>query len=189
MNEITDEIIVDMYWSRDEQAIRMSEEKYGKYCASIAERILADVQDVEECVSDVYLKAWNSIPPKKPEVLRTFLGKLTRNAAFDRYRRTSARKRGKGEIPLVVEELEECIAGGSEPEKQLEEKELRSVLNAFLGNLPKAKRVLFLRRYWYADSVTNIAKRYSMTPGAVSTSLHRMREDLKKYLTERGVLL
>lgn len=183
---IDDNTIIQMYFDRDETAISATSEKYGSYCKKIAGNILSSNEDVEECVNDSYLKTWNSIPPSKPDVLRTFIGKITRNTAFDLYRKMSADKRGNGQVAEVLDELAECVSGGNEPEKEYDKKELTEAINAYLGTLSKEKCTIFIRRYWYAERIDAIGKRLGMSEGSVSTALSRLRKDLQKYLTERG---
>lgn len=181
-----DKQIVQLYWDRNEAAIPATAEKYGAYCASIARNILGSEQDTEECVNDLYLSAWNAMPPHRPRMLSTFLGKLTRNLAFNRYKRLTAQKRGGGETALVLEELAECLSGEDHVERELDRRELLAAINGFLRTLPAKKRSIFLCRYWYADPVGEIASRYGMSSGAVSMTLNRLRGQLRGYLSERG---
>ncbi len=183
---IDDNMIIQMYFDRDETAIKATAEKYGAYCKTIAGNILSTHEDVEECVNDTYLKTWDAIPPNRPSVFRTFLGKITRNTAFDFYKKLNADKRGKGQIAEVLDELAECVSGGSEPEKEYDKKELTAYINSFLGTLTKEKCAIFVRRYWYAESISDMAKRFGKSEGALSVSLNRLRKDLHTYLTERG---
>ena len=176
--------IVELYWQRDESAMRECEARYGAYCRSIAMNILHSREDTEECVNDTWLNAWNSIPPERPGRLSLFLGKITRNLAIDRYRRNGAEKRGGGQMQVCLDELEECIG----KEAVLEERiALRNALNSFLRDTSKDKREIFLMRYWYFMPMRKIAKRRGMTEGAVKVALHRMREDLRVYLAKEGM--
>ena len=145
--------IVQLYWDRDESAILATAEKYGAYCLRITSNILINAEDAQECVNDTYLNAWNAIPPHRPSVLSTFLGKIARNIAFNRYKHNAADKRGGGEIADVLDELEECISGIDYVEQEINRKELIKDINAFLETLPQKKCELFLCRYWYAVSV------------------------------------
>lgn len=181
-----DREIVNLYWNRNEDAISETDSKYGGYCKSIAKNILENFEDVEECVNDTYLKAWNSMPPKRPNRLSTYLGKITRNISFDRYRHGKARKRGGGEIALVLDELAECVSGIDSVEQEVSRNQLIEDINGFLNLLPKEKCNIFLCRYWYAMPVTEIAKRFKTTEGNVSVVLNRIRNKLKRYLAERG---
>lgn len=181
--------IVQMYFDRDEGAIPATAAKYGNYCTSIAKNILGNPEDVEECVNDAYLNIWNAIPPHRPKVLSAFLGKIVRNLAFNRYKRNTADKRGGGETAAVLDELADCVSGCEDVEHSYERKELISVINAFLNSLSPEKRNIFLRRYWYTDSISDIAARFHMTYAAVSMTLNRLRTQLHNYLTERGYQL
>ena len=178
--------IIQMYWDRNDQAIRATSEKYGHYCKSIAKNILNNEEDAEECVNDTYLNAWNAMPTHWPEQLATFLGKITRNLSFNKYKHNHAEKRSSGEITLVLDELTNCISDVDNVEQIIDRQELIKSLNSFVKNLPPKKRNIFVRRYWYADSIADIAKDYRMLPGTVSKTLERTRKNLKVYLTERG---
>ena len=178
--------IVNMYWARNSNAIQETETKYGSYCRSIARNILGNNEDVEECVNDTYLNAWNSIPPHRPKMLSTFLGKITRNISFDRYRYNHTEKRGGGEIELILDELAECVSGNESVENEVEKNELIRLIDSFLNTLPSEKCNIFLCRYWYAIPISEIAKRFGMSEGNVSVTLNRIRSKLKNYLKERG---
>lgn len=184
-----DSEIISLYWARDQQAITESDGKYGTYCASIARNILGSPEDAEECVNDTWLRAWNAIPPQRPQILSAFFGRVTRNLAFDRYRSRSAEKRGGAESALVLDELRDCVSGRDEMEQQQDANALMEDLNAFLRTLPTEKRRLFLRRYFYAESISEIAGRFGMKENRVAVSLHRMRKQLRAYLLERGYIL
>lgn len=178
--------IVQLYFDRDEQAIPETADKYGNYCTSIAKNILGNHEDAEECVNDAYLNTWNAIPPHRPKMLATFLGKIVRNLAFNRYKHNTADKRGGGEITSVLDELASCVSGDEDVEQSYEYKELVAALNEFLGTLPVEKRSIFVCRYWYTDSISDIAARFGMTYAAVSMILNRLRTKLHDYLTKRG---
>lgn len=181
-----DEKILQLYFARDEGAIGATAEKYGSYCTAIAGNILGSREDTEECVNDTYMRAWNAIPPHRPQVLRTFLGKITRNLAFHRYRDHTAEKRGGGELPLVLEELEGCVSGGEGPEEAFDHKMLVEDLNRFLDSLSEEKRRIFICRYFYTDSIGDIAQRFGMSYAGVGMTLNRLRTKLHTYLTKRG---
>lgn len=181
-----DEEIVKLYWERNQAAVAAVSEKYGGYCLSIARNILGSEEDAEECVNDAYFNAWNAIPPHRPEALGAFLGKLTRNLCFNRYKSRRAQKRGGGGAAAVLDELAECVSGADSVEEELDRKELRNAINGYLGGLPEKKRNMFVSRYWYADDIAEIAARHKMTEGAVSMALSRLRGGLKTYLAERG---
>lgn len=185
---MSDSEIVALFWNRNENAISMTSKKYGTYCMRVAMNILNNHSDSEECVNDTYLKAWNSIPPHKPAKLSTFLGKITRNLSFDIYRKKHTNTRGNGEMPVVLDELAEIISGGDIPEDIVIEKELIKEINQFLAGLSDEKRKIFVCRYWYADSVKDIAKKFKMTENNVSVTLARTRKMLRDYLVERGCM-
>lgn len=177
--------IVELYWARDEQALRETEKKYGAYCHSIAYQIVKNRQDAEECVNDTYVQAWNAMPPQRPSILRAFLGKIARNLALNRYRAAHTQRRGGGQTALVLEELEDCLSDG--PEEALDEQELARQLDRFLRQLPRKDCCVFVRRYWYLDSLADIAARYHMALGSVKSSLFRSRKKLKQYLEQEGL--
>lgn len=177
--------IVALYWARDEQALRETAQKYGPYCHTIAYNIVKNRQDAEECVNDTYVQAWNTMPPQRPCALRAFLGKITRNLAINVYRMSHTKRRGGGQIPMVLEELEDCFFDG--PEAALEAEELTRMLDRFLRQLPQKDCCVFIRRYWYLDSMMEIAARYHMALGSVKSSLHRSRKKLKNFLEQEGI--
>ena len=177
-----DSYIVELFWTRSEQAISETQTKYGKYCFSIAKSILGNDEDAKECVNDTYLGAWNSIPPHKPSCLSTFLGKLTRRIAADRVRARNADKRGGGELTLVLDELEECLPSTDSVEGQLLSDLLSRVINDFLGTLTREERQVFLGRYWYARSLREISGQMGFSESKVKSMLFRLRNRLKKTL-------
>lgn len=181
--------IVKLFWERDQRAVQMAEKQYGAYCKSIALPIAGSPEDAEECVNDALLQAWNAIPPHKPQMLSTFLGKITRNLAINRYRAQHREKRGGGGIPLVLEELSELVSGSDSVEHEVDRRALAEEINCFLGRLSAKKRYIFMRRYWYADSVTEIAGQCGMSENSVSVTLNRLRKALRKQLMERGFVL
>ena len=178
--------IIDLYWQRSEQAIPETASKYGHYCYSVAHRIVNNREDSEECVNDTWLGAWNAIPPHRPSLLSTFLGKLTRNLSLKRYQKNTREKRGGHNIDLVWDELEDIVSGKDDPALMSEGKELKEAINQFLRELPKEKRIIFLQRYWYAFSIAEISARTGMSKNNVSVSLSRLRDKLKAFLYERG---
>ena len=184
-----DRQIVELFLRRSETAIAAASEKYGAYCHSIAFRILHNERDAEECVNDAYLSAWNAIPPHTPERLSTFLGKLTRNLAVNRYQFSHAAKRGGGQVEVVLSELADCIPVESDAEQAMEDELIVKALNAFLRNQPKEKRNIFLRRYWKLESIREIADSCGMSASKVTSLLLRMRRELKKYLEQEGISL
>ena len=177
--------IIDLFFSRDQQAIQQTEKKYGRLCYHIAWNILSSREDAEESVSDTYFSAWNTIPPRKPTLLQAFLGKITRHISIDRWRRLNARKRGGKETILALEELGECTAS-SDMEAEIAQRELARILNDFLENLPETERNVFLCRYWYLDSIEAIVHATGFTQSKVTSMLHRTRGKLRKRLSEEG---
>ena len=185
---MNDEEIIALYFARDEEALTQTDKKYGAYCYTLANRILSSPPDAEETVSDTYYKAWQAIPPTKPKVLRLFLAKITRNLAFTRWRSETAQKRGGGEMPLVLDELAECIGTGGDLEAGLNMKELTSTIAAFLDTQPQREQNIFLRRYFFSDSISGIAERVGISEAKVKTTLFRLRTALKKMLGEEGFM-
>ena len=182
-----DQGIVALFFDRSEQAIVETDKKYGGYCYTIAYNILACREDSEESVSDTYLTAWNTIPPRKPNFLNAFLGKITRHISIDRWRKANAQKRGGKEMILALDELGECVdAKGLEAE--LSQRELTRILNSFLMRLPETERNVFLCRYWYLDSIEAIVKITVFSQSKVTSMLHRTRGKLWKKLSEEGYL-
>ncbi len=184
-----DEKILDLYWSRSESAIHETNVKYGPYCRTISMNILNSPQDAEECVNDTWLSAWNAIPPKRPGKLAAFLGKITRNLSINRFQRNYAEKRGMGQTPLVLAELEGCIPSVQTVEQAIDEKELAESIDRFLESLPPVKRKIFVRRYWYLSPVGEIARQYGMSESKVTSLLFRLRGKLKSHLEKEGVAL
>ncbi len=181
-----DREIIRLYWDRKEEAIPATDQKYGRYCKAIARNILSSPEDTEECVNDTYLKTWNAIPPHRPEILSAFLAKITRNLAFNRYKESTADKRGCGELPLVLEELAECIPGKEGVEEALNFNTLIEDINTFLSTLNPRKRSIFVCRYFYTESLKDIAQRHGMTYAGLSMMLNRLRDKLQAYLIKRG---
>ena len=184
-----DEEIIALYWKRDEQAIAATAEKYGSYCHSISYHILHSNEDAQECLNDTWLGAWKSIPPRQPNRLSVYLGKITRNLSFNRYKCNHAQKRGGGEMALVLEELGDCVSDNDDVEQAMDRQELVRVIGEFLMSLSAKKRSIFLRRYWYAESVSEIACDCGMPQNTVSKTLERARKQLRTYLCERGFAL
>jgi RNA polymerase sigma-70 factor (ECF subfamily) len=181
-----DRNIITLLQQRDPNAIDALQAKYGAYCTQIARNILETEQDIEECVNDSYLQVWNSIPPQEPENLAAFLAKITRNLAFNRYRNEHAQKRGSGNVTLVLSELSQIVSGGTTPEQEFDRLELSTALNAFLSTLPQWKRYILVRRCWYSESITQIARDCGRSESYVSMTLTRLRRKLRRYLIERG---
>lgn len=183
-----DQKIVELYWARDEEAIRHTADRYGQYCYAIAYNILSVREDSEECVNDTYLDAWNSMPPHKPSILSAFLGKITRRIAIDRWRENHAQKRGGGEMALALDELSECIASPHNVHHEVETAEVAAQVQRFLNTLPDTERRVFVCRYWHMESVEALASRFCFGQSKVKSMLHRTRIKLKKHLQEEGLL-
>ncbi len=183
---MNDKQIVALYHARDEQAIAETATKYGSYCHSIAYGILGDREDADECVNDTYADAWNSMPPHRPSVLSSFLGKITRRIAIDRWRKNRAQKRGGGETSAVLEELQDCIADKENTETAFEKQLLAQTVSTFVKKLPDTERRVFLCRYWYMDSVESIAERFGFSESKVKSMLYRTREKLRNLLAKEG---
>lgn len=184
-----DNKIVDLYWERSEAAISESQKKYGRYCHSIAYNILCSHEDAEECVNDTYIKAWNAMPPHRPERLSAFLGKITRNTALDRYVYAKAKKRSDGRTEVVLEEMAECVPDAKTSRCLADELALKEAINGFLRSLPAQKRIIFLRRYWYISSIREIADDYGLKESNVKVTLLRTRKMFKVYLEKEGIEL
>lgn len=178
-----DKLIIELFFARDEKAIEVTEEKYGKYCYTIAFNILNSEEDSKECVNDTYVNAWNSIPPHRPEVFRTFLGKITRNISLNRYASDRAKKRFCG-ADLAFEELDEYIPSSIET---ADEVVLKDTIERFLESLKEKERIIFLRRYWYFCSIREIALSLKMSESNVKVTLLRTRKKLQIFLeSEEG---
>lgn len=167
-----DQYILDLYWQRDSRAIEASQEKYGPYCLAVSRSILADHRDCEECVSDTWLHAWQAIPPHRPAALGMFLAKLTRRLSFNPWKANTAQKRGSGQLPLVLEELEQCVGREADPAAPLMARE---------GDV-------FTRRYFFTEAIPDIARRYGLTANHTAVLLSRTRKKLQQHLEEEGYL-
>lgn len=186
---MTDQTIIELYWARDQQAIRESDAKYGAYCRTIAHNVLHDPLDSEECVNDTWHRAWESMPPQRPSLLRAFFGTVTRNLALNRWEKQHAQKRDGGQLPLALEELSECVPAPHGVEQAMEERLLTQLLEGFLDGLPKQARVIFVRRYWYLMPVKDIADGLSVSESKVKMSLLRSRNKLRELLEKEGICL
>ncbi len=176
--------IIELFFDRDEQAISRSIEKYGSYLHTIAKNILGSKEDAEECVNETWLAAWNNIPPERPGCLRAYFAKITRNIATNMYRRNNSKKRGGGQIGVVFEELSECISDNMSAEDEIENKELVLYINRFLDSLTERDRVMFVRRYFFADDIGEISVRFGVRDNYIRAVLSKTRRKLKKYLEE-----
>ena len=183
---MNDDRIVELYWERKEIAIVETAAKYGSYLSSISYNILANHEDAGECVNDTYHAAWNAMPPHRPTILSAFLGKITRRISIDCWRKYQAEKRGGGEIALVLEELEECVAGSNNVEKEMESREWVRWFHEFLKSLPETERRVFLCRYWYMDSIKVISEQFDFSQSKVMSMLHRTRGKLRERLIKEG---
>ena len=183
-----DKAILDLYWTRSEQAISETDTKYGAYCFCIAYNILNNREDSEESVNDTYLAAWNSMPPRRPAVLSAFLGKMTRYISLDHWKKRSRLKRGGGEMELCLEELQDCVSSQESTEDKVIRKETIAAVNHFLSTLSETERKVFLCRYWYLESVKDIAERFDFSPNRTSVLLRRVRQKLNASLAKEGLL-
>ena len=183
-----DDQIVSLFFARSEEAIRQLDVKYGRTCRSLSRNILGSWQDAEECVNDAYLGAWNTISPQKPSPLLTYICKIVRNLSLRRLRERSAIKRN-AHFDIALQELEGCLPTTGTLEEQVDARELVQIVQQFLDSLPVENRVIFLRRYWFLDSYLEIARRVGLSEKAVSVRLVRIRQKLKIWLEENGVLI
>ena len=182
-----DQEIIARFFARDEEGLTAARARYEPYCAAVARSFLNDPRDQEECLSDTWLRAWNAIPPQRPRSLGAFLAKITRNLAINRLRDGNAQRRGGGQVPLALEELGECVSPEGSPEGELDRQAAEEALNRFLDGLPPLQREVFLRRYWYLDSIEDIARRVGWSKRRVTTTLHRLRVRLRAHLIQEGI--
>ena len=182
-----DEQIIELFWQRNEMAINECKIKYGQYCRSIAMNILYCAEDAQECENDTSLAAWDAIPPHRPNRLATFLGKMTRRIALDRRKASNAQKRGGDTVTLSLDELEGCIPGSKSIDDCLDKAVLTQSISTFLRPLPRRERQVFLRRYWYLDSITDIARCFGFTESKVKMMLLRTRQKLRQHLEKEGI--
>ena len=185
-----DSEIIEQLWARSESAINAINTKYYKYCRAIAYNILGNAEDAEEVINDAYYRIWNAIPPERPNSLRAFIGRITRNLSFDRLEKAKAEKRGGGQFDALLSELEECIADSRNYFDELIETEAITVaMNAFLSEQSADNRRIFVRRYWRAASIEEIAADFDMSVGKIKTILFRMRKKLRNHLESEGIYL
>ena len=185
---MTDAEIIRLFFERSEQAIEELAKTHGSAAARVARNILGSERDAEECLNDTYLAVWNAIPPQKPAPLRTFVCKIARNLAAAKYHANTAKKRNS-RYDAALDELEECLSDGGSVEEAYGAKELSAAINAFLAALSYSDRFLFVRRYWYSDSVQNIAALTGSTANSVAVRLYRLREKLRHHLIKEGLLV
>ena len=183
-----DEQIIELYFQRNQQGLAETQQKYGNYLHAITYRILGSNEDAEECVNDTLHQVWNRIPPERPSVFRMFLAKFARNCAINRYRALHAAKRGGGEASVALEELGECIAGNSDPEQSVLSEELSRSIRGFVRALPAKEGDIFLRRYFFTETVKEIAEKYGISPNNVSVVLNRVRKKMKEHLAKEQLL-
>lgn len=177
--------IIELYNARNEQAIAETEHKFGSMLFSVAMNILCSKEDSEETVNDTYGKAWNNIPPLAPLSLGAWLGKITRNLSISRWRKNRAQKRSGMEI--MLSELEECIPSFENTEEESENGEITAAINRWLAKQKKEDRIVFIRRYWYGDSVAQLSEKAKTAPNKLSSKLFRLRHSLKNFLEEEGI--
>ena len=178
--------IIQLFWSRSENAIKESDSKYGKILKRISFNILANFEDSEECVNDTYMSAWDNIPPQHPNSLMAYLGRITRNISINKYHSENAKKRGGG---LILSELTECIPDNSNVIDNLEAGEITRIINEWLYSLETADRDLFIRRYWFGDSAKSLAKEQNLSENIISGRLFRLRSKLKLILAKEEIYI
>lgn len=183
-----DSQIIELFWSRNEVAISEISAKYGAYCGMIAFRVLSNKEDAEECVNDTWLRVWNSIPPERPKSLRAWLGKIVLNLSLNLWQKNHAQKRYAG-LDQILSELEACIPSDYDVERQVEAGEISDIINSWLSTLSKKDRVLFVRRYWYGDSVHELALQYHTSPSKISKKLFLLKAKLKTALEKERVFI
>ena len=182
-----DNSIVELYWSRSEEAITETASKYGKYCYVIANNILHNAEDAYESVNDTYLAAWNSIPPHRPAILSTFLGKITRRISINRWNEKRAGKRGGGEVAMSIDELGECLPSKMTVEQEAESKNLSIAISNYLRSISKEKRRVFVCRYWYSYSIREISVTFGFSETKTINMLSRIRFGLKQHLEKEAL--
>ena len=186
--KVEDKMIVDLFWERSEDAILKTREKYEKYCYKIVYNILQSKSDAEECVNDTYLNLWNSIPPNRPQSFSAFLGKIARNVALNRYYHNSAMKRN-ADIDVILDEVTDFVPSDGQRDKVAEDTVLKDLINRFLASLPKQNRIIFVKRYWYLNSISEIADAAGLSSSNVKIKLMRTRKKFKTFLEKEGVSL
>lgn len=186
---MSDEQIVELYWQRDERAIRETDRKYQHFLLTVAHNILRDAQDCEECLNDTYLGAWNAIPPARPKVLQAFLATIMRRTAIDRYKAGKRQKRIDSELTVALSEVEEFLADGSDPAAELDAHELGRVISEFIRALPKRRMYIFMSRYYTARPIGEIARLLGCSESTVNKEIAAIKRDLKEKLEKEGYSL
>lgn len=184
-----DSEIVELYWQRNENAIQETKNRYDRYLTQIAYQVLFNKEDADECVSDTYLAAWNSMPDHRPAMLSTYLGKIVRQISIDAWRKRKRQKRQGSEYDLCLDELEDIFQETDTPEKAFDQAEFARTIEVFLHNLPKEARVLFIGRYYLCDPLKEVAAYYGFSESKAKSILHRTRKKLKKYLEKEGYFI
>lgn len=184
-----DNKIIQLFYSRSEDAIAQTAAKYGKYCHTIAYNILSSHEDSEECVNDTYLRVWNAIPPERPNKFAVYLGKITRNLSLDKFKHYNTEKRGAGQTLLALDEIGDCIPSSHHAERTVDDIVLVEILNDFLASLNATTRKVFMRRYWYFSSVKEIATECGISESKVKMMMLRARQELKAILEKEGILI
>ena len=183
-----DQQIIKLFWDREEQAVNETAHKYSAYCYAIAFNVLSVKEDAEECVNDTLQKAWDSIPPNRPDNLKAWLGKVCRNVALNLWQKNHAKKRNQG-MDLLLSELEDCIPSSNTVEKEIENSEISMCINRWLQTLPREDRILFVRRYWFGDAVKDLANTRGISPKTIAQKLLRRRKGLKAALEKEDIQL
>lgn len=183
---MNDKELIDLYWARDEAAIQETSVKYGRLCAYIAHNILKNAQDCEECVNDTYFALWNAIPAQRPNRFSVFIGRITRNLALKKYAYLTAEKRNSS-ATVSLDELGDCVSGSDSVESEMENKRIEDAIDAFLWAQTPEKRTIFIRRYWYFDSIDAICQSTGFSQSKVKSILYEMRLKLRKHLECEGI--
>ena len=183
-----DSKIIELFYERSEQAIVELSNKYGSVCTKVANNILNNSRDTEECVNDAYLGAWDSIPPQKPNPLLSYVCRIVRNLAIKKYHANTAAKRNST-YDVALDELENCFPASNSVEDEFNAREVARIIDAFLETLDTENRILFVRRYWHSDSITELAELFHTSSHNISVRLSRTREKLKRHLIKEGVFL
>lgn len=183
---VDDEEIIELYWKRDEQAISETDKKYRRYLFTIAYNILHDNMDCDECLNDTYLKTWNKIPPTRPRILQLFLSKITRDVSVDKYRENNLTRKIPSELMLSLDELDECITSNEDIEKDIFIRQMIGILNSYLESLNSREEFCFVCRYYYGDSIENIARMLRVSDRTVFRDLARIRKGLRDRLESEG---